>query len=310
MTTVPTPVRWVVRLPNWVGDVCMALPAITALAQEGPTVVVGRGWAQDLLAGMPWPVEPLPRSLWAAGRCLRAWRGTEGLLFTNSLRSALEARLGGLRAWGYRGHGRTWLLAHAVARPDGGHEVAVFWQLACAARGIIGGAPPPELGLALHARHRSEAAQALAQAGVTGPYTVICPLAQGMTEGQPKLWPAFPLLCRGLLEAGQTLVACPGPGEAAACAAASPGVHQLTGLRLGAYAAVLAGATSAIANDSGPMHLAAAVGTPVLGIFGVSDALRTRPWTARGATVGSSAGWPTVQEVVEAWHRLRGSSDR
>ena len=63
------------------------------------------------------------------------------------------------------------------------------------------------------------------------------------------------------------------------------------------YAAVMALAKGVLANDSGPMHLAAAVGGTVLGIYGVSDPQRYRPWG--GATIGSADAWPEPNHVVE-----------
>jgi heptosyltransferase-2 len=294
----------VVRLPNWVGDVCMALPAIAELARRQELVLLGKPWAVDLLAGMPWRVEVLERGHRPLVRQLRALRATgaqRALLFTNSFGSALQCRLAGLAARGYRGDWRSWLLAEAVRRPAVVHEVEVFWRL-------VQEAPEPapqHLGLQLHPRHREQAAAALLAAGISPPYTVLCPLAAGTAHGRSKLWPAFPLLARGLSEQGVALVACPGPGEEAAAAAVLPGVRLLPGLRLGAYAAVLAGADRVVANDSGPMHLAAAVDASILGVFGVSDPARTGPWSVFGRTVGSSTAWPTVQEVAEAWTLAR-----
>ncbi|MFJ0716036.1 glycosyltransferase family 9 protein, partial [Bordetella bronchiseptica] len=43
-----------VRLPNWIGDVCMSLPSLRTLQDSGaPLVVCARPWARDLLAGVP-----------------------------------------------------------------------------------------------------------------------------------------------------------------------------------------------------------------------------------------------------------------
>jgi heptosyltransferase-2 len=210
-----------------------------------------------------------------------------------------------MRATGYRNELRSPLLGRAVAKVRGVHEVEAFWRLALAHLGRPVEPPPQQLGLKLHDRHREQAHGALQTAGVTGPYAVLCPLAVGLANGRPKVWPSFPLLCRGLIESGETVVACPGPGEETACAAALPGARMLPGLGLGAYAAVLAGASRVAANDSGPMHLAAAVDAPVLGIFGVSDPRRTAPWTAHGTTSGSENGWPTLGDVVASLSRIR-----
>lgn len=304
--TAPSARRIVVRLPNWVGDVCMALPALAALAEVGELTLLGRSWAGDLLAGMGWSVGPMPRGLRAGSAAMRASRTTEGVLLTNSLGSALAARLGGVRATGYRGELRSPLLGRSLPRPRGGHEVESFWRLALGHLGREPSPPPPRLGLRLLDRHRDQAGAALRSAGVAGPFTVLCPLAVGLVGGRPKVWPSFPLLCRGLTEAGATVVACPGPGEEAACAAALPGARLLPGLGLGAYAAVLATAERVVANDSGPMHLAAAVDARTVGVFGVSDPRRTSPWGARAVAVGSAAAWPSLAEVLAALERLPG----
>lgn len=302
-----------VRLPNWVGDVAMALPALALLRAHGHRLhLFGRGWARDLLAGTPDTVSALPKGGAAARAALRASGARDGLLLTNSFSSAWQARRAGVRATGHRGDLRGLLLAQALPRPRGGHEVEAFWALARAlcARLAPGAppapaAPPTRLELPLADAHRRAADAALAGAGLRAgePYSVLCPLAVGTVRGQSKQWPSFPLLARLCAEHG-AVVACPGPGEEAACAAALPGAALLPGLGLGAYAAVLAGARRVVANDSGPMHLAAAVGVPVLGIFGVTAPARTRPWSPLGASVGDGRGWPPVRAVWEALARL------
>ncbi len=298
--------KLVVRLPNWVGDVCMALPALTALADRGIELqLIGKGWAGDLLAGYGWPVTRLPSGLGPAAGTIRALGIPRGLLLTNSFGSALQFRLAGVRAVGFRRECRSLLLGRGVPRQAGGHEVAAFWRLATEvavwlALPPLPAEPPTSLGLRLTDDHRTAARTALHQANVHSPYIVLCPLAVGTINGKSKVWPSFPPLARILTERGMTLVACPGPGEEAASAEALPGVRQLPGLGLGAYAAICAGALHTIANDSGPMHLAAAVNAPVLGVFGITDAQRTRPWAAQGHTLGGADGWPTATAVSVA----------
>ncbi len=311
-----------VRLPNWVGDVCMALPALHRLRAAGCDLrLFGRGWARDLLAGTGWSVHALPKGLRAGARALAGSGAERGLLLTNSFGSALQMRWAGIPAIGYRGDWRSWLLATPVRKTAGGHEVEAFWRLAlvatgAGATGAASSVPPDRLDLPLADRHRSEAAAALAGAATAlaclGPvdrYVVLCPFAAGTINGVSKVWPSWPAFSRALAEQGIAQVVCPGPDEAAACATAVPAATPLTGLGLGAYAAVLAGASVVVANDSGPMHLAAAVGAPVVGVFGVSDPTRTRPWTRRGVAVGGDdprTRWPSIATVWEAVQRLRG----
>ncbi|MBP7868030.1 MAG: hypothetical protein KA419_19035, partial [Acidobacteria bacterium] len=123
-----------VRLPNWVGDVVMALPALGRLHDAGFALrCFGRGWAPELLAGCPWRVEALPRGALAAARALRASGARRGVLFPNSLGSALSMRLAGVRAAGYAGEGRRPLLGLSLPKPRGRHEAEVFFALAAAA---------------------------------------------------------------------------------------------------------------------------------------------------------------------------------
>jgi heptosyltransferase-2 len=308
--TDPAPSRpLAVRLPNWVGDVCMTLPALALLAASGFRIhALGRGWATDLLAGLPIGVGKLPKGLFASAAAWRASGCREGLLFTNSFGSALQMRLGGVRAVGYRQELRGPLLAHRLLKAERIHEVQAFWRLALAVLERHGlpapTGPIPFTPLPLTPAHHAAAETALATAGIAGPFIALCPLAVGTIAGRAKQWPSFPLFCRGLIEQGERVVACPGPGEEEAAAAALPGATLLPGLGLGAYAAVLARARRVVANDSGPMHLAAAVGVPVLGIFGLTEPGRTRPWSELGTTVGDWNGWPSVAAVREAYEHL------
>ena len=148
MSGPPSPV--VIRLPNWVGDVVMSLPALARLEAAGhPLKLVGRRWAGPLLAGCFAAPAVLPAGTGARIRLLRDLgrsapavappRGqADTLLLTNSFSSALEARLAGLHPLGYRQDGRGWLLTRAIDPPAGVHESERFDRLAqavLAARG-------------------------------------------------------------------------------------------------------------------------------------------------------------------------------
>jgi len=315
--------RLLVRLPNWVGDVCMALPALSALEAAGfRPVPAGRGWAVDLLAAHGWPTVALPRGLREASGLLRGLQCRHGLLLTNSLSSAAVFRLAGVAALGHRGDARSLLLGRAIARPAGLHEVAVFWRLARELAAWLGvtdpavpgappdrpgrsttpwpDAPPDRLGLRTTAAHEAAAAAALA-AALPAPgvgFIVLAPLAAGSTRGASKRWPGFAELADRLAGRGLATVCCPGPGEEGEARAALPGTTLLPGLGLGAYASVCRGARLTVANDSGPMHLAAAVGAPVLGVFGPGAPARHRPWSPAARWLGGDGRWPAPAEVA------------
>jgi lipopolysaccharide heptosyltransferase II len=305
MVTTQRP-KLAVRLPNWVGDVVMALPTIAQLQLAGFDLhLVGRPWAQDLLAGLGLPFMALPKRLTAATWRLRTLPAEYGLLFTNSLSSAMSMRFAGIRAIGYKSDCRNALLHTALVKIPARHEVEYFWRLGQAVAAVWGSVanswpdvPPRHIELQQTMEHRLNALRILSHAGIRGQYFVCCPMAAGTTLGQSKEWPLFADLCAHLSSAGKQIIICPGPGEESRCQGFKSHATVLSGLSLGAYSAVMAGAEMVIANDSGPMHLAAAVGAPVLGVFGNGDPGRTRPWGGR--YLGGYGNWPSVEAVLAA----------
>jgi heptosyltransferase-2 len=300
----------VVRLPNHVGDVCMALPALRLLTGAGLSVVIaGKPWAQSLLAGMGWDFVALEGRVWADAQRLRAAARTHearrALVLPNSLGSALACRLAGLSPAGLDTDARGLLLAVRLPAPRAAHEVERFFT---AARGALRGwgYPPPadqpllRLGLKLTDDDRATARAALAAAGVPRPFALLAPLARGTHHGQAKHWPHFGVLPRLLAERGLATVAAPPSDEVAATRAALPDAVLLPPLPLGVFAALAAEAALVIANDSGTSHVAAAVGAPQVTIVGVTDPARTGPWSPAATVVGREGAWPTVDQVTVA----------
>jgi len=120
------PCRLSVRLPNWLGDTVMAVPALRALreALTGTEILLAGPWARLLDGqGLADALVAYPRS-WrgrfrAAGR-IRDFDGATVLLLPNSLEAAAAAVLwGGRRRVGFARGGRSWLLTDAVPPPDG-----------------------------------------------------------------------------------------------------------------------------------------------------------------------------------------------
>jgi heptosyltransferase-2 len=305
--TPPAALPLLVRLPNWGGDLCMALPALSALEARGVALrPAGQRWAADLLAGHGWPVLRLPAGIRAAAGALRPVGARRGLLLTNSLSSAAAFRLAGVAALGHRQDGRSLLLGRGIARPGAGlHEVEVFWRLAretaeWLALPALPGSPPARLGLRLAPAHVAAADDALRGAGIGAApgFVLIAPLAAGTIGGKSKVWPGFAELARGMAADGIRMVCCPGPGEESAAREAAPDAAHLTGLGLGVYAALCARARLTIANDSGPMHLAAAVDAPVLGVFGPGEPARSGPWGPSARAIGGRGRWPDVKTVA------------
>lgn len=307
------PLDVLVRLPNWVGDACMSLPALRALESANCRLhLLGRAWARPLFAGHAWGFADVGKGVGAAIAAVRQWKAKHpdgrALLLPNSLGSALAARWAGVPAAGFPTDGRGFLLRWRVPAPPPTHEVRRFHA---AARGALlawgrdcAPEPGPRLGLIVHPEHRLEAYQALGAQGIEPPYVVLAPLAVGLHHGRVKHWSGFGALGDWLATRGHRVVACPPAAEAEATRALLPEATLLPPMNLGVFAGVLAGAALVVANDSGASHVAAAVNAPQLTIHGVTDPARTGAWSDRAHVVGGPQGWPDFATVVDSVQRL------
>ncbi|MEG0822010.1 MAG: glycosyltransferase family 9 protein [Burkholderiaceae bacterium] len=300
-----------VRLPNHIGDACMALPALRLLAASGCTpALVGQPWAGELFAGEGWRFDPIEGRLlqdFARVRALAANLGPSprGVLLPNSFGSALLFRAAGVRSAGLATDGRSVLLESTIAEPEPMHEVERFWRVACGALAAWNIAPaiaavPAELGLKLAARHVAAARRLIAEHQLPSRFALLAPIATGLHHGRAKHWPEFAALVPALRERGIEPVAMPPANELEASRAALPGARILPPASLGTYAALAARSTLVIANDSGVSHVAAAVGARQVTIFGVTAAGRTGPWNPRAVGVGRADAWPAPNEVIAA----------
>ena len=313
-----TPRPLIVRLRNWVGDVILGVPALQLLQAHGyQPVLVGKGWAPALLAGEGWTVHRRPDGLRACTAQLRGLRQQaraldagfdrreNALVLPTSFSSALEMRLAGLKAVGYAQEARGPLLRRAEPITYGGHALTSYWGLAN--RFLhIDQAPPDRIALKTTPADQASADALLAAHGIRPGFVVIVPFAGGLFEKQDKTWPAFADFSRALLrdchDAGRDVLACPGPGEDRIIERDHPGVRLLAGVKLGVYGGLLRRAALVVSNDTGPAHLAAAVGTPVLSVLGPTQPGQWAPWGPQVRVLRHWPRWPTVDEAMAEVH--------
>jgi heptosyltransferase-2 len=202
---------------------------------------------------------------------------------------------------GHAWEGRSLLLGRAVPRQRGVHELQVYWQLGDALLGQA--APLPERIHLQPTAGQREQAQALRQAqGIEPDCIFICPFAGGTWNQQDKTWPGFAdFVAQALPALGRSVVVCPGPGEEERIAREHfPGARLLPGVNLGVYTALLQDAGAMLSNDTGPGHLAAAAGTPLVSVMGPSDPSLWHPWGPGVQVLGGRGAWPDAAQVLQA----------
>ncbi|HZI65361.1 MAG TPA: lipopolysaccharide heptosyltransferase II [Thermoanaerobaculia bacterium] len=272
--------------PNWIGDAVMSLPLVRALKRNAPerrVSILARPGPAAIYRAEGSADEVLDASgLLASARAASRGRFGEAWLLPNSFRSALVAFLAGIpERIGFASDGRAPLLTAGLAPPPRtSHQLRDYDSL-LVSRGVQPDLAPPRL--AVPAASVDAAAFALARAGLP-PNRPLVLLAPGAAFGWTKRWPAerFGQLGRLLLERGLLCAVVIGPGEeplAEEARVAAGGYLPALGADLDpmGVAALAARARAVVSNDSGPMHLAAAVGTPVVAFFGPTDPGRTGP---------------------------------
>ena len=283
--------RSLVVAPQWIGDAVMSEPLLARLAERGERLsVCAVPWVAPVFRAMPHvsQVIELPfahgRLDWAARRRVAAQLHgcfETAYVLPNSIKSALIPWLAGVpRRVGYHGEGRWLLLTDRLPNPAGRPPMAEFYS--ALAGEALALSPRPMMHVV-----DSVIQEAVRVAGVErGGYWVLAP---GAEYGPAKCWPAehFAALARTLTARhGQPVLLLGSAKEVALCtdiAGRSEGdCRVLAGKTSLAQAiALIAGARGVVSNDSGLMHVAAALGVPQVAVFGSTSPVHTPPLNPR-----------------------------
>ena len=302
------PSRIVVRAPNWLGDAVMALPAMAAIRRglEGRTLIVA---ARASIAPIfherteAAPDEVLALEADREAEQLRGVRADAIVLLPNSFGSAWTARRAGIaERWGFSGAGRGPLLTRRVARPSGRvHQVAYYNALA---RGLGYDVPEsslPRIAASDAAREKADALLDLPPRGGSRMSEVggegsrerrassrrpLVGFAPGAAYGHAKRWPPARVaqVIGRLSERGVTSVLVGAKEDRDTGRAIESSLPQgarvidligRTSLR--ELVGVMSRCAAFVSNDSGAMHVAAALGVPLTAIFGPTDDRVTSP---------------------------------
>jgi lipopolysaccharide heptosyltransferase I len=289
--------------PSALGDVVQALPVLATLQHRYPRLRID--WlveeeAAPLVLGHPLVAEVVVsgrrrwlrqlrsaatlaaalREMRALATRLRARRYEVVLDLQGLLKSALyvAATRAPLRIGFAEGReGAPWVLTHRVtAPPQPVHAVRRYLALAAA---VDAAEPVWDFSIAVSAEDRARAASLLGV--LPRPRVILHPAARWRT----KLWPteAWRRLAAALLAEGAGVLvtgsAADAPLADAILSGLGPSARSAAGqASLKALAALLAEADAVVSVDSGPMHVAAAVGAPLVALFGATDPRRTGPY--------------------------------
>jgi heptosyltransferase-2 len=296
------PFKIMVRATNWVGDAIISLPALEALRVRFPDteiVVVAKPWVAELYLNHPallrtFVYDPERQHRGRRGfrefiEGLRAERFDAAILFQRAFHAAWMAWRARIPVRiGYGTEQRGPLLTEAVPLPPSGylrHQASEYLELIYRAGVLDQRPPPPKQARILVSRsERRWAADALKGLGLEGPRCFVG-LNPGASFGPAKRWPVdrYAALGDRLVEAlGADVLVFGSKAERPLAEAVARSMQHTP--------VVLAGATTlrqwialtercrlVVANDSGPMHVAAATGVPVVAIFGSTDERATGP---------------------------------
>jgi len=299
-----------IRATNWVGDAILALPALRAVRKRFPDAgiaIVARPYVADIyrdqeICNQLIPYDPkglhagfLGRERLAAG--LRAQKFDVALLLQNAFDAAwLAWRANIPERIGYARDGRSLLLTKAVPVSRHGeipaHEKFYYLELLRRAGWLDSLQDETFIGLHVPEERRRSADEFLCKSGARQSAPRIA-IGAGASYGSAKCWPPsrFAEVANRLQsEVDADVILFGTAAEANVSTAISAEMRQspidLTGkTAIADLPALLSQCHLFIGNDSGAMHVAAAVGLPVIAVFGPTDAFGTSPVTQRCSIV-------------------------
>ncbi len=297
-----------VRATNWVGDAVMCIPALEAVRARWPQAeisILARRWVADLYGGQPFADRVItqdasPRNPFlveGTARTLRREYFDCALLLQNAFSAAwLAWRAGIPERIGYARDGRSFLLTRAIAVPAKSeipaHESYYYLELLRRAGWIEKVPQVSEIRLWLTPQATEAAESQLQQAGARAEAVRIA-LAPGAAYGSAKCWlpERFAEAADGLIgQFGADVILFGTSSEAEVCQQIAARMHHrpvnLAGQTpIGELPALFSRCQLFLGNDSGAMHVAAAVGVPVVAIFGPTDPEGTSPVTPKWSLV-------------------------
>jgi heptosyltransferase-2 len=291
------PQNILVRMPNWIGDLVMATPVLTDLRNAFPKATITamcrtpicqllkEDKAIDELFCFTKPANDFvrreERDIIAK---IRAGKYDTGIVLTNWFSSAWWFWLGNVkRRIGYVGHFRRYLLTDKIHMPEEKEHTVVTYKRLLTPLGIPISETAPRLYVT--AKEVEESKQLLYQRGYVKGKKLIG-INPGAAYGSAKCWPPerFRALAMRIMLETDAYVVFFGDATTASlvkeiCVGLPEKVIDLAGITsLRELACIIKDCSVLVTNDSGPMHIGSALGTPLVALFGSTDDRATGPY--------------------------------
>lgn len=298
--------RILVRVPNWVGDAVMAFPALEALRENFPgstIAILTKPPLMPLYEDHPSVEEVIPfkktmgypgalLSVLSVAVGLRRYKFDLAVLFQNAFEAALLAWLAGIpNRLGYNRDGRGVLLSHAVPVKKGGslHQVEYYLGILHAMNWRAESRDPR---LHIHDEYIGSSRSLLRSCGIEES-DFLLGIGPGAAYGPSKRWSStgFAAVADMAAERWGAKVAVLGSenersiAEAVILAMKFPAVNLCGKTNLAEAAAVIGRCGAFVTNDSGLMHMAAAMDVPMVAVFGSTDPIATGPRSRKARVV-------------------------
>lgn len=280
--------RLIIRLPNWIGDAVMATPLLEILKNRYPEVEIiacAPSHILELFQGLPFFNKTVSiRSRSDVVSSIESLKADTGLLLTGSFSSAYhfwKAKIP--NRIGFSCHLRSLFLTKAIAIPHTGHDVQKYLKLLTAfSNDPISESTP--LHLAILPEEKEAFARRLADIGISPSHKVLV-VNPGAAYGEAKCWPKeyFKTVITHLSANPSLRIIITGNTAQKKLAdeltKGTPHVYSFAGnTTIRELMALIERADCLLTNDSGPMHIAAALKTPLIALFGSTNPKRTAPW--------------------------------
>jgi len=311
-----------IRVPNWIGDAVLTLPALHSFRLNFPSShiwLAARRWVKDLFQNLGFieGIIPIPdsvslKNIYSTAGIIKKYNFDTGLLFTNSFSSALlffAARIP--NRWGYAKDGRGLFLTKTpspIKIKTQSHHVYYYLNLL---EGLGLNTVSPELNFPVPESNIQKATSLLQACGVELDHLLIV-FIPGAAYGTAKQWLGshFALLGTMLQRAMNAEIVIAGAksdmeiGRQIANQMQKKPYIIIGKTSLIELAGVLKIAGLVISNDSGPMHLANAIHTPIVAVFGPTNPQVTGPFQQPAVVIKKEVPcWPCKYRDCPLDHR-------